>query len=231
MKGLKRIPSEKQIAGAYTLLQMTEKNIPDGKLALYSQWTRLDPRLGEILVGYLAGFWKRHNPVSLNRFVRLQVWPSAFGVLVEQTPFYFQQKGMKWDKSFFRKWAECVMDSVRPAHGELFFVDIHTIGSKRFFEEATHATEIYRKWGYFGKDLMINKASPPQRTLISPAQRKFLLERLLKQKKELKVEDYMRELNFQIHRKQAQRDLKNHPLLSRRGNTKNRRYILKKRKT
>ena len=120
------------------------------------------------------------------------------------------------------------MDSVTPARSEIFFMDIYSIGSKQLFEEATHATQIYKKWGYFGKDLMINKVSCSQRTLIPLQQRRFLLDQLLKQKRRLKVEDYLRELNFQIHRKQAQRDLKNHPWLKVCGNTMGAIYVKKR---
>ena len=62
MKGLKQIPSVRQLSFAYSFLQQTREKISDRKLILYSQWARLDPRLGEILVQYMSHFWKQHHP-------------------------------------------------------------------------------------------------------------------------------------------------------------------------
>lgn len=226
MKGLKHIPSTRQLALAYSALRRGE--VSDSKLVLYSQWTRLDPRLGELIVQYIAGFWKEVHPVCLNSCIQNQVWPAVFGVLLDHVPFYYKKKKIKnQELVLFRKWADCVMAGIQPVSGELFFIDIYSTGSKLMYEEAFYSGQIYRKWGYFGKDLMINKMDFSQKTLISFQQRREILNHLLKRKQKLRVEDYIKELNFQIHRRQAQRDLKNHPLLCSHGNTANKIYYRK----
>ena len=243
MRGLKEAPSVRQLAAAYSDLQFAKKALANKKLALYSQWARLDSRLGEILVEYIARFWRRHDPADLNSRLRLQAWPAAFGALLEHTPFFWAQKERRERRgeaeksrlaparrrraALFQKWSESVMDSIPPARGELFFFGAYGMGSKLQRKEASHATKLYRKWGYFGKDLLVNKAEPPQKTLIPLPRRRLLLDQLLKRKKRLKLEDYLAELSFQIHRRQAQRDLKSHPRLESRGRAKNRVYIQK----
>ena len=226
MKGLKRIPSTRQLAKVYSILQdMKKEKIPEKQLALYSQWSRLDPRLGEIMVQHLAWCWKQYHPIKLNCAIRSQVWAPAMGVLLNHVPIYYQQKEKNWKElGFFKKWSDCVMDSVPPAKNELFFINLYNIGSSFLYEEAFYSTKIYKQYGYLGKELLINKAKPAQRTFIPAPQRKVILNELIKTKKTLTVKEYLRELNFQIHHKQAQRDLQNHPRLQAYGNTKNRMY-------
>ena len=228
MRALKQAPSTRQLKTAYSILQNKRTKVSDQKLALYSQWVRLDPRLGEIMIQHIAQFWMQYNPIELNRQIQLQIWPSVFCVLLEQVPFYFEQKKIKINFSLFQKWANCVKDSIVPAPNQLFFVSLYPLGSKRLIESATHATQIYKKWGFFEKDLLINKAIPPKKTLIPTEQRKLILEELLKKKQKITVKDYLRELNFQIHIKQAQRDLKAQTFLYPYGKTKARVYIYKK---
>ena len=231
MKGLKRIPSTRQLTKVYLMLQDVKKEkIPEKQLALYSQWSRLDPRLGEIIVQHLAWCWKQYHPIKLNSAIRSQVWPASLGVLLNHVPIHYQQKEKSWKEfDFFKKWTDCVMDSVPLAQNELFFINLYHPNSRFLHREAFHSTRIYKQYGYLGKELLINKAKPAHKTLIPLKQRKIILNELLKTKKALTVKEYLRELSFQIHHKQAQRDLQNHPRLQSYGNTKNK--IYRKRKT
>ena len=244
MKGLSYIPSSKKLASVYYNLQFAQKKESDKSIALYSQWVRLDPRLGEILVAYIAKFWKSHHPISLNEEIKKQVWPQALGVILEQTKLYFfkQSKSsqsskkklkeklyeMKEDLALFQSWYECVMCSIKPASGELFFFEIYSIGSSLFHKEVFHTTKSYRKWGYLGKELMLNKTISLGKTLIPSEQRKCILENLIQKKKTITVKEYLSELDFQVHPKQAQMDLKNHKKLKPRGYTRSRVYLVKK---
>ena len=226
MKGLKKIPSQRQLSQAYKALQLGRNSVSIKKLVLWSQWTRLDPRLGEILIGYLANFWQVHNPLEINQQLRQQVWPAVFGVLLEQVPFYYSQKlkDRKWNKKGFFYWAKCVMLDIPVANDELFFISLYKAGGKFVQEECLYSIKPYKKWGYFSKELLINKAEPVKKTLISLPQRKAIIEDLLKSYKRITVQDYLEKINFQIHRRQAQRDLKNHSQLQAYGRTNNKYY-------
>ena len=230
MKGLKKIPSTRQLAKVYSILQdMKKEKVSEKQLALYSQWSRLDPRLGEIVVQHIAWCWKQYHPIKLNSAIGSQVWPAALGVLLNHVPIYFQQKEKNWKEfDLFKKWSGCVMDSVPPAKNELFFINLYLPNSKFLYREAFYSTKLYKQYGYLGKELLINKAKPAHKTLIPAKQRKVILNELLKTKKTLTVKEYLRELGFQLHPKQAQRDLQNHPRLQAYGNTKNKVYYKRK---
>ena len=162
MKGLKKIPSQRQFLQAYKALQLMPDSVSIKKLVLWSQWTRLDPRLGEILVAYLAKFWQIHKPLEINQELKKQVWPAVFGVLLEQAPFCRSQnlKNKKSERKRFFYWAKSAMLDISPANNELFFIGLYKVGGKLAQEECFCSIKPYRKWGYFSKELLINKAKP-----------------------------------------------------------------------
>lgn len=227
MKGLNKIPNQKQLSKAYKVLQVLPHSVCVKDLALWSQWVRLDPRLGEILIEYLSKFWEKQNPVEINQYLKRQAWPAAFGVLLEQVPFYYSQKmkNQQWNKKLFLYWSKCVMTDITRAKGEQFFIGIYKAGGKLVKEECFYSIKPYRQWGYFSKDLLINKALSTNKTLMPFSQRQVILDELLKSHKKITVQDYLEKMNFQIHRRQAQRDLKNHKKLKLQGQTKGKYYI------
>ena len=227
MKGLKNIPSTRQIAKAYQVLQNKQHPLaPCPVLVHYAQWSRLDPRLGELVVKYISQHWKNLHPIELNNCLQNTVWPAVFGLIIEHISYDYKKKN-KTELALFNKWSECVLHNVQPAKGELFFIHLYRPGSKLLYEEALYSLKIYKKWGYLASDLMFNKFTCSHKVLLSPAQRREVLNKLLKKRKTFKVIDYLKELNFQIPVKQAQRDLKNHLGLSSLGNTRNKIYLKK----
>ena len=231
MKGLKKIPGQKELSRVYKILQFFPERARIQDLALWSQWTRIDPRLGELLVAHLSQHWKNINPVSLNLQLKRSVWPSTFGVLLEHISLYHSRHSLsykkKWNKKLFLHWSKCVMTDIPIAPDEQFFIGLYKAGGKQMKEECLYATKPYRRWGYFARDLMLNKARMLSNTLISPLQRKAAIDELLKSCKKFTVRDYLEKLDFQIHPRQAQRDLQNHKHAHPLGNTKNRYYTRK----
>ena len=226
MKGLKKIPNEKTRLVAYKALQFFPESVHIKDLVLWSQWARMDPRLGEILVKHLAKNWQNINPIQLNTKLKQCVWPSAFGVLLEHIPLYNSQYGSKktTDKKLFFYWSKCSMTNIQLAPNEQFFIGLYKPGGKLMKEECFYSIKPYRKWGYFAKDLLLNKARVFQKTLIPLSQRTALIDELIKTRKQITTQDYLEKINFKIHRRQAQRDLKNHKNLRAKGNTNNRYY-------
>ncbi len=228
MKGLLKIPNQRQMAKAYKALQFFPDSVHSKHLTVWSQWTRLDPRLGEILIEHISKFWQKYNPIELNQRLKQQVWPAVFGVLLEQVPVYYSQhlKSKKWNKKLFLHWSKCALTDIAPAQNEQFFIGLYKAGGKLVKEECFYAIKPYRQWGYFSKDLLINKAAKTyKKTWISISQRKAIIEELLKSHKKITVQDYLEHINFQVHRRQAQRDLKNHTKLQSQGRTKGKYYV------
>lgn len=223
MKGLKHIPSENNFVLAYKALQSTSP-VNLKQLVLWSQWSRLDPRLGEVIVSYIARHWKSINPIELNMELQKQPWPAVFGVLLEQVPFYFLNKGLSFEKKLFSSWKDCSMSKIKKAQNELFFIGLFAPGKKSALNECTLSTKPYRLWGYYGRDIMVNKYEAGKKTIMKTSQREVFINELIKKYKTLTVKKYLEEINYQIHLRQAQRDLQNHPLLKAHGHTKNRFY-------
>ncbi len=159
MKGLKHPPSPRSLKKAYHILQSTEQKLKDRSLVRYSQWVRLDPRLGELMVAHIARYWRQYQACVLNRLLRQVAWPCAFGVLLSQVPLYCQKQQKNYFSSLFQKWSRCVMKSVPRGHGSLFFFHLFQPATARMQKEVLYSQNCYKQWGYFGRDLMINKAA------------------------------------------------------------------------
>ncbi|MCM2281932.1 MAG: hypothetical protein NDI61_08820 [Bdellovibrionaceae bacterium] len=222
MKGLEIIPSTRQLQEAYGVLQADPGAVSVREFVLYSQWARLDPRLAEILVGYLRARWKSFNPLEVNEALLKSPWPASMGVLMDQARTY--SRFMPAERRAFASWQKCAMVSVRPAEGELFFLGLRSFAGKVMLKDAEFPLRSYTRWGYLGREILINKASAsPARTSLDPARRRQVLRQLLRGRRHITVEDYMSALEGTVSRRQAQIDLKAAKLITS-GNTRSRIY-------
>lgn len=224
MKGLYKIPTQVDLAKAYNQLQSFKskrKAIEENQIALWSQWTRFDPRLGEILADYLLKNWESLNPVQLNSEIKKLPWPAALGVILETSKLLIEKNRF----SIFSAWSTLVMSGIKLADNEQFFIGLNKLLGAKMMREVMYPLKIYRKWGYLSSDPMINKALLNQRKTIMPkAVRLALLNESLRNKKSITVSDYMNLLAGSLNRRQAERDLKEHKGLIARGFTRNRVY-------
>ena len=211
MKGLSSIPSEENFLEAYRQLQARPaRRISEAELALWSQWCRFDPRLGEQLIELLGREWRTIHPMRLREEALRQPWPQALGVLLEQV------LDAGWiprpDRTLYRRWRDTVLAEIRPASGELFFIGTRKLAGKQMLLDAELSLRAYLKWGYLGRELLVNKAQAPESlqrtgTLLPPLARKRILSQLMRQHPRFSVEDYRRALGFQVSRRQAELDL------------------------
>ena len=79
-------------------------------------------------------------------------------MLINHVPFYFKKQGLSKGLKSFSQWSGQVMKGIPPAGGELFFIGLYGVGTKMALREVEAAHLTYKNWGYFGRDLMINKA-------------------------------------------------------------------------
>ncbi len=111
--GLGVIPNQTEIERAYSILLHDSPCAPRTEdLAIFSQWSRFDPRLAEIWVRYLAQKWGTTNPISLRDAIESQPWPGAIAPLLE-----FVKKLFPTDKSqlprVFGHWSKIITDGRR----------------------------------------------------------------------------------------------------------------------
>lgn len=219
MKGLNKIPSLKMLMHVYNELQ-SNSNFPVKKIVLWSQWTRFDPRLGEILIEYLKLNWKRMNPVELHYENLKSPWPQALGVLLEHI------KSLELtDSHLFSIFSDLVTYSVEPIEYQAFAIGLYKPGGAELWERAVRPHPFFSKWGFFEAIPMLSKMTTlNEQTLVSVEVRKNILRNLLKTKKQIRVQDYIEACRFAIHRRQAERDLLNFFKLKIKGKTRSRVY-------
>lgn len=177
------------------------------KLARYIQWSRFDARLLEILAQYFSDHYPKLNPFDVNGAIRKTPWPSALGVALEHARYLVKQKDPR-RAALFDHWTSICMSGIVPAKGELFFIGLFDFNSKRINKMISRPSRLFKKWGFFHDEIVLNKAEKIGRTTVSKKTRLQALKKLLRTKGQVTVEAYRRALNFQVSVRQAQRDLK-----------------------
>jgi hypothetical protein len=232
MRGLERIPSESQLASAYGRLQAPQfRDVPVSveDWALWSQWSRLDPRLAEIWCARMALDWRQVAPFALNAALRSLPWGAAAGVLFLQTKTQLPASSRKT----FASWCHIVMDGIAPAAGEAFFIGQRAFAGRLMQEDARLSLGSYLKWGYFGREVLVNKAASRRNaaTQLSAEKRRGLLEELIRDcgrtGRSITVRDYLDALGPGVSRRVAELDLQACPLLRSRGRGRGKLYLPK----
>ena len=221
MRGLETIPSERHLLKAYESLYSGNFDCKD--LALWARWTRFDPRLGEIWVSEIAKTWQRISPLDLASTNKELVWPQCIGVLLDTIEIMLAKKGNA-DFKRYQKWMALVLHEIPKAANEQYFIGLAKFAGKIMKTDAALTIDLYRRWGFIGCEIMINKFRP-EKTRLTPLQRRWALNELLKIKKRITADDYRRAAKYWISRRQAERDLANHKKLKAHNQTRGRYYL------
>lgn len=226
MRGLEKIPTTEDLQEAYEALITEKTAILPEKIALWTQWCRFDPRLAEILVEFLIQHWEQLPLIVLRKHLLAQPWPQAFGVLAENAiasgsiPSEYRRT--------FRKWTATILTDVPPAPFEQFFIGLRKIAGREMMKDVFETSQTYLKWGYFGRDLLVNKASRAKpHTLVSSENRRRLLHELMQGRSRITVKDYQTALEHRVSKRQAELDLSREKRLRPFGNTRGRFYRVK----
>jgi hypothetical protein len=228
VKGLPIIPSLVDLEREYARLQREEPPLDASAASCLSQWARFDPRLAELLVARLAKDWRRVAAEQLRDALLEQPWPSAMGVLLENARLLLASERTSADPAVgrFDCWMRGALGGVERGRGELFFIGLRSFGGKLARDDARWSLDLYRRWGYLGRDLLINKDARLQGklTLLSLGARRDAIGELLARRERFTVADYERKLGGWITRRQAERDLGQDPRVRAVGKTKARFY-------
>lgn len=213
--GLARIPGLGDLEKAYASLLHAHPSAPTSDdLALYSQWSRFDPRLAEILVEYIAKNWKRIPPVSLRESLLIQPWPSVAAVLFEFVGA--KLKGSHTSK-LYAYWAKLITLDFKKAGGEQYFIGLRQLGGKAMLEDAAFPLQAYCRWGYLARENLVSKSTSAS---LSPQTRTEILKTLFAGERRVRTEQYWQAIGKCVSRRQAERDLRDHPNLRACGRTK-----------
>jgi hypothetical protein len=229
MRGLEKIPGTPDLEQAYAELQSARHLLPAVRLVELSQWSRLDARLAEQLVTHLVRFWKDLRVGELRSALGPAAWPAALGVLLAHARLHPDLE--RADRRAFAGMIEAVMAGLPLGDGGTFFIGTRAFAGQQQRQDAELSSKPYSAWGYLGRDLLLNKASRSRRTLHSIEQRRRVLDGLVKRcesdGRPLTTQEYRAALGERISPRLAELDLRAHPRLVPRGQTRGRFFLVR----
>lgn len=220
MIGLKKIPTFKDTQKYIDKITFDKKLSVD-ELVLCAEWSRIDPRLGEVLIEYLSKNWQSYNPLEINNKLNLSPWPQCMGVIVDHIKLTFKKSQ---NKQLFNTWSACVLAGVTPTSYQAYFIGLYKFAGPLQVKQSINPLKVYSCWGFYSSHLMFNKNPNVKKTTLSKKNRLQLLKQFVKQNKKITVNSYIEFLNFAITRRQAQRDLSEYKKLTPKGHTRNKTY-------
>jgi hypothetical protein len=216
------IPSQKDLLVAYNKLQANPATVVSTeKLMEWILWSRFDPRLGEIVVHYLKTAWQKHNPLELNVLAQQGPWPAVLPVILAQTEIAIDTNS---EKKLFRHFQALTNFDIKPTSYQSYFIGIHATGGEKLFQTANRPHPIYKRWGFYEVDLMVQLKGKSKTTWKKKA-RENLIADLFKKQKTITVADLVSACGGALHRRQAERDLAECRWIKKIGNTRNRHYV------
>ncbi len=250
MKGLRDLPQIDDLRVAYEELDLSfsrarqVEQLDMKRLALLSQWARLDPRLAELFCGYLQRNWSQLRSVELLEALTEQPWPRAILVPLrfvelaaldeshesEGGGHESQQASANSLRLFaLRALIDLIDRSFPQKTYDLFFIPLQQPNRVILRNELRLRGMAYVRSGYIGSASLLAKGRSPQsRTILDAGARRSLLEERVRQMKigdRLTVEDYLELCAGKISRRQAQRDLAVCDKLRSIGHTRRLRYL------
>ncbi len=219
------VPSEAEVQKAYALMQ-SGVSLSVSALVCFAQWTRFDPRLGELWLTALDRQWRSMAPVEVRRENLTQASPAALGVLLDQYKNFLCPRD---DKRLFQFWSSTALEGVLPANHENYFIGVQGFANQRVREDAEWPIKSFKKWGFMGRDVFLNKFSLKQKSLqrtgIGAIERHKILAELIQFKDRITVNDYIAACGDLISKRVAQKDLQSFSGVKCVGNTRAKFYV------
>lgn len=217
------LPSQTGLRKAMDALQWGGRdprppNAPD--LCRWARWTRIDARLAEVFVRFLAGSFRSINPFELRDANQSLPQPQVLATLAEFAHHRLARKGSADQARDLRAWIHVLTKDLEPASPQMFFVSQGAPRPERDLRKAESSLKPYRRWGYLGNESLSDGKAETARTLLGKSERFAALERLLETHATFSISDYIRACGGRVHRRTAQRDLLSHPALRGRGYTR-----------
>ncbi|HBF11866.1 MAG TPA: hypothetical protein DDW49_00500 [Deltaproteobacteria bacterium] len=176
---------------------------------------RYDPRLMAILVHYF-----RHIPVTLHPLIfkeslRKHEGLSTAAVLGE---YVLDSKAPETNKELFGYLAT----GIKPEPLQLFYKGLYPISGSKMEEAITQPLWAFKKWGFLAADPpLLKEEEKTKRTyLYDKITRLELLKKMLQEKKETRLQNYLHLVGHGISRQQALKDLEKVPWIKKTGKNK-----------
>lgn len=194
---------------------------PEELVVLAAQAARNDPRLLWVVVELLARSYASFNPLELRRAALRARWPAALAVALE----FARQAAPSAELDGY---ASFVTAPITPARGERFFLGTRAFGGELARRDAEESLAEYKRWGYLAREAPFAKElGSTARGTLERSERRNLLKRLAERRGSVSLAEYLEALRGTVSRRQAQRDLRDAPFLTKRGNTRGARYVVR----
>lgn len=175
-------------------------------VALAGEMLRYDPRLLTILLQLVLTRWRRINPLALRQAMAGMRWPQALAVVFE----FVREATTDPELRHFADYVTAGWSRVEPA--ERFFLDLERTGSRRAGRRDGRSLRQYERWGFFGLERP-TADMVTRRTVGSfdARTRRSILARLLRERGEITLAEYLDAIGHAVSRQQARNDLRGHP--------------------
>lgn len=158
MKGLSKLLPPDKAPEIYWRLQRKPDRISPKEFVHWTQYSRYDARLAEQLAEHIRDYWYRYDPVVINSLAQKEAWPGAVGFLIEHT--LEQCSKSIGVRTQFQKWAATAQRGLPSFTWGLFFIGAWPIASAAMNAQVSQSLSSYKKWGFYGKDILFNKQIP-----------------------------------------------------------------------
>ncbi len=220
------IPSRRQLTETYAALSWSDQPLSCGQIVLWSQWARLDARLAELLVAALAGGFKEINPFELWQLNKANPQPQVLLVLLEFSAFKARTRFPAEDRRAFNNWRKLISADIPTAAPQSFFILGGRPRPERDIKIAASSSAPFSRWGFFGNEnLLPAKGKKNQATVLQKSVRLRILKILVMKRRPFSVGEYIAACAGRVHRRTAERDLRQFSSLRRRGYTQSRKYF------
>lgn len=172
----------------------------EGLVALAADMSRFDPRLFGILVEFFVNHWRELNPTRLRGFYKEMNTPQAIAAVGEFLTGAVEGE----DVRFF---AQYISAGLRPVAPQFYYYNLYSPGGRLAQRALEEGVCEYKKWGFFASERPTLEKKHGVGSFDSSARRN-ILQRLLGEKEEIGLKDYLEALNFSISRQQALIDIK-----------------------
>lgn len=180
-------------------------------IALACDMSRFDPRLVDILVEYFINHWRELNPAKLRSCYSKMKTPQTVAVTAE----FLAGESNEEEAQFFVRYL-CM--GLKPVSHQFYFYNLYSPGGTLAARAVEEGISEYRKWGFFARERpVVDLAGKKSAGSFDSVSRRNILKRLIGEKKEIGLKDYLEALEHSVSRQQALSDIKKSGLVKRVG--------------
>lgn len=171
-------------------------------ITLASDMSRFDPRLFGIMVEYFSTHWHNLNPLNIRKLYSQMKTPQTVPLICE----FAKELTKDSEAMFFFAYLQQGIDPVTP---QFYFHNLYSPAGRLAIRAVEEGIKEYKKWGFLASERPVIHSMDRQSVgSLDPISRINILQRLLNEKKEISISEYLEAVNYSISRQQALVDIR-----------------------